>query len=339
MHLYMLSILLKYPGIVLLHDVRLVGLYRDYAINTFPDNPKSQRDYYRQLIVEFEKGFVDVSLLPEDIFEKNEPLIESGVFLVRQVLQSATRVFVTSEYAKTICNRYPEVAHKITTQSFGHVLFDDTFFEEREKRQAYNERMTGVVALPIYILGGFNLYSKKLDVILEAAQLVNRRRMKDPSLGIPFFEVKFVGFSFEEFFEQMVAAQRDGLQVSILGRVSEETYLECLKNATLGIQLRTPSNGERSGALSDLMAAGVPVIVTQGRSSADVEQGATLQVPEGQHTVEGLALYLERLLVEVKLRERIGWKAKEYALRNSFDVAAAHYLTYVAAEERRKMEK
>ena len=60
----------------------------------------------------------------------------------------------------------------------------------------------------------------------------------------------------------MVAALRLEGSVRLHGRAEKSEYWEILRAADLAVQLRSGFNAGASGAVSDCIAAGVPVIVT-----------------------------------------------------------------------------
>ena len=75
---------------------------------------------------------------------------------------------------------------------------------------------------------------------------------------------------------------RLGLEGSVRlhGRAEKEEYWEVLQSADLAVQLRSGFNAGASGAVSDCIAARVPVITTGMGWSTELPDDVVLPVPE-----------------------------------------------------------
>jgi glycosyltransferase involved in cell wall biosynthesis len=114
------------------------------------------------------------------------------------------------------------------------------------------------------------------------------------------------------------AALHDGLnaaqrpRVQLTGRQDHARYGLWLAAADIAVQLRGSSRGETSGAVMDVLAAGVPLVVNASGSFAELPAGAVAMLPEDP-PVPAIAAALRRLAEEEGARRALGAKGAAYA--------------------------
>jgi glycosyltransferase involved in cell wall biosynthesis len=87
--------------------------------------------------------------------------------------------------------------------------------------------------------------------------------------------------------------------VDVTGHVSEDEYRGWLARATAAVQLRVSTNGESSAAVTDALAAGLPV-VTNVHAATELPAGTVALVPSDVDPA-ALAAELRSVLVPDRL--------------------------------------
>jgi glycosyltransferase involved in cell wall biosynthesis len=117
--------------------------------------------------------------------------------------------------------------------------------------------------------------------------------------------------------------------VRLHGRAEREEYWEVLQSADLAVQLRSGFNAGASGAVSDCIAARVPVITTGIGWSTELPPDVVLNVPEGC-SPDGLAEQMAVALDDDGLRRRMRTAQDQYANETSFARVAERYAEVLA---------
>lgn len=108
-------------------------------------------------------------------------------------------------------------------------------------------------------------------------------------------------------------AHRMGVDFAMLGQVSEDELAAALERADGAACLRFPSLEASSASLRDAMLWGLPTIVTNMGSSADVPDDLTLKV-DPEREVEQIAAALRTMVAEPGRVRALGERAREWAI-------------------------
>jgi glycosyltransferase involved in cell wall biosynthesis len=160
----------------------------------------------------------------------------------------------------------------------------------------------------------------------EKQPLVLLKALATVRQHVPEATLDFVGSdpdpAFRTRMEQVAVRLGISESVRFAGRVDEASYHEWLQTATIAVQLRGVVNGEASAAVADCLAAGVPTVVTDIGTQAELPPGSTVPVAPG---IDGPALgqLLADLLKDPGRRDRLSKAAQVQATASSFSVAAA----------------
>jgi glycosyltransferase involved in cell wall biosynthesis len=100
-------------------------------------------------------------------------------------------------------------------------------------------------------------------------------------------------------------------QIRITGWVDDETYRHYLASADVGVQLRTHSRGETSGAALDCMNYGMATIINANGSMAELPDAITWKLPD-EFTDAQLVLALSELWSNSNRRNALGNEAQRY---------------------------
>lgn len=119
-------------------------------------------------------------------------------------------------------------------------------------------------------IGSFGLAgdTKRLDLVLEAAAVLRRRRP---------VEIVVAGWEAARY------CRRLGLRadLDVIDAPDEQALAAAMQSVHVAVQLRSPTFGESSGVVSTLLALGTPVVVTEAGSFAELPAELAECVPSG----------------------------------------------------------
>jgi 2-polyprenyl-3-methyl-5-hydroxy-6-metoxy-1,4-benzoquinol methylase/glycosyltransferase involved in cell wall biosynthesis len=103
-------------------------------------------------------------------------------------------------------------------------------------------------------------------------------------------------------------------QVTITGHISLDQFETHITTTDVALNLRERTVGETSASLCRIMAAGIPVIVSNVGSFAELPDDSVVKLDHDRHSDALLQAFLRRLIEDKRLRERIGANARKYVL-------------------------
>jgi 2-polyprenyl-3-methyl-5-hydroxy-6-metoxy-1,4-benzoquinol methylase/glycosyltransferase involved in cell wall biosynthesis len=146
-----------------------------------------------------------------------------------------------------------------------------------------------------------------------------------------------------DYFDVRALVRECGLEgrVEITGHVPLEEFERRIAETDIALNLRERTAGETSGSLCRIMAAGVAAVVSNVGWFGELPADAAVKIEQGPHADELLRAYLERLIVDAPLRERIGANARrhmlaEHDIRRSAEGYLALIEEVMAARPRRR---
>lgn len=303
-HVYMLDLMRRCPGLVVLHDYFLGGL----------------------VLSAMQAGAWPVSLDEELAFEGEECLratLRSGTIskwdvmqfspLNRRILAGVEGVIVHSQWTwERTRGRTPSVAtripHHVSLPQLG------TRAAERDRLQipqdAFIIATLGIVGEP-----------KRVPSLLRAvAQLPMATRGRSQVLVVGECPAGL---------RQELGMLADDLGISslvrFLGRVAFSDFTAYARAADVCVQLRYPTRGETSGALLRALSAGAACVVADCGSIAELPHEVAWKVRTPDYEVEDLAGALQRLYQDPGLRDTLGQAALRF-------VSEHHEIRSVAAQ-------
>jgi len=110
------------------------------------------------------------------------------------------------------------------------------------------------------------------------------------------------------------------------GRVALAEFHRWMTACDVAVNLRHPTGGETSASLLRLLATGLPTLVTDAGSFAELPAGTVAKVPIDELEEEWLFELLRRLIADADLREAMGAAARHH-------VETAHALEIAAAAQ------
>jgi glycosyltransferase involved in cell wall biosynthesis len=109
-----------------------------------------------------------------------------------------------------------------------------------------------------------------------------------------------------------------------------EEFKERIKACDIAVNLRERTAGETSGSVCRVMAAGVPVVVSNIGWFAELPGDAVLKVDPGENADAMLRAALNKLLKDAPLRAQLGLNARRFvASEFAIEKSAGGYLTFI----------
>ncbi|HEX3084700.1 MAG TPA: glycosyltransferase, partial [Pyrinomonadaceae bacterium] len=120
-------------------------------------------------------------------------------------------------------------------------------------------------------------------------------------------------------------------RVEITGHVDLKDFQSRITETDIAINLRESIIGETSGSLCRIMAAAVPAIVSNAGWFGELPNDVVVKLDMHQKTDELLQAYLQALIVDEELRREIGRNARRHVLaHNDIRQGAEHYLKFIS---------
>lgn len=251
-HSYLLPALLRYPGVVVLHDFFIGDLvWQNYRYA----NPERWIDLHYEA-----HGYLAAR---DCLTSNNDAAITQRYPCNLSLLESSHGIIVHSEYSKTLAEQWlpQEIARR-----FGRVPLlrgEAKPVTRQASRKQLGLPENAFVACSFGYLGPTKA---NLDIIHA---WVNSRAGSDGQSVLIF-----VGANDQDDYsiqvQQAIDEAGDANRIRISGWVSDDDYLAYLGAADIAIQLRTTSRGESSAAVLDCMNYGLPTVVNANGSMAEL---------------------------------------------------------------------
>jgi glycosyltransferase involved in cell wall biosynthesis len=295
-HGWILELLRRRPGLVVLHDFSLHHLVAELTLG------KRDREGYARAM-EQEAGLAG-RLLAYGVAEGSvPPLWETSPErfpLVGEVLSLAQGLIVHSQYVE---RRVRERGYAGPVWRIPHPAWPSP---DAEPLQLDSSFVVGC-------FGNLNA-SKRVPQVLEAFAAVKESH---PDARL------ILGGAVEPAIE---LERRMPPGVIHEGRVSEERLWSLLASCDVCVALRRPTRGETSGMAIRALSAGKPLVVSEAGWFAELPASAAAKVPVDDREAETLAAFLGRLAADPGLRERMSTAAREYVQRvHALDTVADLY--------------
>lgn len=184
------------------------------------------------------------------------------------------------------------------------------------------------------LLASFGLVTppKRLEVTLRAFAELRRR--------IPTSRYLVAGELSPYYDVDSLLGGEAGEGVIVTGRLELADLQAAMQAADVAVNLRYPTGGETSGTLMRLLGLGRPVVVSDHGAFAEVPDGCCAKVPLGSREEAVLTEYLLALAEDADLRARLGANARRHMEReHTLEGSAAAYAEIVrrVARERRRV--
>lgn len=312
-HAHMFPLLEKTPGVIVLHDFYLSGI-----IAHMDRTGIAPGLFARELA--YSHGY---QALAEHLASKDSDECIWKYACNLRVLEDALGVICHSRISEALA----EDAYGQTGLQFElipHLRVPTSEGSKADARARLGIPSDAFVACSFGIVGP---HKKSLE-LLQAWRMSALSKRKSAVL-IYVGENNLPGFS---------RTLRDALQnsdnsgdVRITGYVNDEIYREYLSSADIGIQLRTKSRGETSGAILDCLNFGIPTIVNANGSFAELPDNVVMKLPDHASVTE-IAKAIDELAADPKRMQEIA-KNGRAMIRHKHNPARCAEMYFQAIEK------
>jgi len=293
-HAYMIPILDRYPGVVVLHDGLLVGLYRRMAMETGESCP------------DLPSGEVRVEPRTIELLSKQHAVVVHSEWLKDRLHNAGldpTRIHVLLQpvdLAYLQADRAPRAA----------------------LREKYGLPPDGFVISAIGVISPY----KRLESALEAFVLMREE--------VPEAFFVLAGTAERETLRSLMAfcaRYRIKHRVRFLGyRETSELY-DIAAMSDLFVNMRHPSFGESSATLALIMGMGCPAVVTAGAQFSEFPDSVVWKARPDANEISDLYHYFRYLHEHPEVRMALGANARNLVRPHTWEVAGRLYRGIVDA--------
>jgi len=319
LHVYMLDLMRRYPGLTVLHEVFLGGLaLRAAEVGAWPGLVADlELEQAADLAIAMRAGDGDHDRIAREV-EAN-----------RRLIAMSDAVAVHSLWS------WRHLRRAVTTPVF-HIPMGIRAHAVESIATARARLGLAADGFVVATLGEVNA-AKRLDRVIAAlAALPESIRRK-----LQFLVVGDAAIPMREALTGAAAAAGLGERVRFTGRVSIEDLSAFARGADACVQLRYPVRGETSAALLRALAAGGACIVSDTAGFAEAPLDVALRARTPDHEIDDVTMALQRLHDEPGL----GAQLRENALafvnhEHRLEEAAARYMAAIAltVAQRRRSE-
>jgi glycosyltransferase involved in cell wall biosynthesis len=303
-HRFLYRMMLRYPGVVTLHDFCLAGFHLLYGHHELG----REREFVRaELLRDYpDQAGAIVELLATTPWDREfiaRSCAERGWYLNRAVIAGAQRVVVHSPWClDRLRAESPELAEQVVVIPHG-IWPRSVSPSERAAIRARFDIPSDALLIASF---GFIHPDKMSPEALDAYRLVAQA---DPRALFVFAGEEADGGAVRRHAAALGLSDR----VRFLGRQPISDFTDLIAASDLGVNLRRPpTNGETSGALLYLLASGVATIVTDVATFSDYPSSTVWKVNWETEGFAGLERALRTLAADRAAREALGRAAQSY---------------------------
>ncbi len=317
-HKHMFDLLLEIPGVVVLHDFYLSGVINYMSTMNYKNHSFEDELFYSHGNTPFNRDGYD--LITE--YPSN-----------KKVLDYAKGIIVHSENSVRLAKEWYGKLYGYDW-SVIPLLRKPFIINDRNK----SRRKLDIPENAIVIASFGHLYSTKLNKELLEVWLDSSISKNENCFLIFVGEISSNNYS--DTIQNLISSSTYSNRIKITGWIDLKTFRDYLSAADIGVQLRTLSRGETSGAVLDCMNYGLATIMNANGSMADIPKEAVWMLPDKFSKTE-LMDALESLYKDENRRKILGNKAlntikKMHAPHNCANQYVQAIETYYAKKILRK---
>lgn len=302
-HSYMYPLMLRHKGVVTLHDFCLVGFHLHYGRARGMGTrflTDALRKWYPEDAEEVERA---IASWPENWEAIGRDCVRRGWYLNRVVLDAAASMVVHSPWCEVqVRETSPAYLDKVTVIPHGIHPKRTTAAQRAAIRDRFNLPQDALV----FASFGFVHPDKMSPEALEAFVPIAR---DDPKAMFLFAGEEADGGEVRRHAVALGLKER----VRFLGRQPADAFAQLISVSDVGVNLRLPpTNGETSGALLNLLASGVPTVVTDVATFSDYPTSVVRKVRWETEGPDGLHRAMQGLAADRPAREALGRSAWAY---------------------------
>ena len=308
---------LAVPGIVTLHDSSLAGFHAWYGAHHVGDITHLAREFAYCHPEAADSILPRLPGLAERPGGLGEALSSRGYHLNRRLIEASQAVvFHSRTFRDRAAADVPNRADRIARIPLGAEPVERTEAARVAVRERFGLPIDGIVIASFGIVYPTKLNQETIEAFAAIAG------------EFPDAILLFVGRDLSATPAGERAARLGlGDRVRFLGHQPADRYQALFQAVDVGVSLRRPpTNGESSAALLDLLRHGIPTIINDAGTFAEVPSRVALKLHWESAGVLGLARALRTLLADRTARDRLGaTAARHVADRHAWPIVASAY--------------
>jgi glycosyltransferase involved in cell wall biosynthesis len=302
-HAFVYETFMKYPGIVLLHDVCLHHFIFWYYVFIKKDLER----YIKEL--EFSHGEEGIkigeSIIKGHLTQREVYEIMFKFPMIKKVVDRSLGIIVHGNYN---LSKLKEINPDKCVLKINHHYFEPKDFILEDKkilRRKYS------IDLDKLIISSFGFLSmrKRPEIIFYAISKLSKKYRDFLYIWVGSSEDNI---NIESLFEKMGLKN----QSHCSGYVSKKSLYEYIRMSDIGVNLTYPTAGEISGTTIRCIGMGLPLVISDLPQYSEIPEGVVLKVPPNENEIDLLISCLELLINDKQAREKISERAREYAKKN-----------------------
>ncbi|KUO95218.1 glycosyltransferase [Ferroacidibacillus organovorans] len=292
-HQYMLSLLNEIPGVVVLHDFFLSGIYKHFGENYLSD-PRWLKELY------YSHGYKAIQEHASSS-DLNQIIMKYPCNL--SVIQRAQSIIVHSDFSRRLAQKWYYQLDLDNWVVIPHLRAPKHGVERTKARRKLSLNEDDFVISSFGLLDPTKLNHRLLQSWLNS-------RLADDEKCILIFVGENHGGGYGEELIKNIRESGLNTRIHITGWVDTKTFQNYLAASDIAVQLRTLSRGETSGTVLDCMAHGIPTIINANGSMADLPDGPLYKLSDEFENVQ-LQDALETLWLNSEQRREMGKRVQE----------------------------
>lgn len=294
-HYFMIELLHLFPGIIVLHDFFLSGLYQ--WIDVVVD--KGEYAFYQSIY--YSHGFPALI----NLMNKDRRVIIEDYPCNLMILNQALGIIVLSKHTIDLAHHWygPNILHKFSLVCAPHFPKKISKINRESIRKKLKFTKNDFLICSFGFIGD----TKQYDRTIQACA--------DPRLSDINFKLIFVGGYADSEYKQLLYGliKKYNLQdkVKFIGFSSLETFTDFLSCSDIAIQLRKKSRGETSACILNCLAYGIPTIVNAHGSIKEISDHVVIKLND-EFTDNELTEAIIKLYKDNKYRENLSTNALNY---------------------------
>jgi len=303
-HEYMIDYILKYPGIIVLHDLTLHGLIRVIC------NTRGLFDRKRYLDYLFANhGYVEYLEANKNIdiyYHQNN--YNLSINFTSQLLNQSLLALVHSNFAKSFIENQVSFC-EIWKINMGFPSYNSTIeYKNKLKREL---GFSNKIVISTF---GRITHTKRIDVLLRSfSKLIKEKKVTNAHLLL----VGDLCSDVKEDILKIIDEEDLKYDVSLTGHTSNEDFNKYFEITDVCVNLRYPTSGETSATLIKSLSHRIPTIITNYAQYKEYPDNCCWKVDLDRYETDLLSEYLYALITNNKLRTKMSNNAYEFAEKNN----------------------
>lgn len=309
-HSFIYSVLLEYPGLVVLHEPMLHHFVFSQTVGN-----NRLREYLREVDYCYN---TERSTIVKTTLEDRDENSWFNYPLVDRIIDSSLGVIVHSEFAR---RTVLEVNPRAVVRKIDHHYAPPPIDQMRSP-----ELLREILGFSAddFLIGslGYITSSKRVDVLLRALASI---RAHGYNAKLLLVGKMLPGCEALRWIEEL------GLDEAVLvtGFVDTRTFREYLNVPDIFVALRHPSAGETSGSVIKMMGTGSPVILSDHYAFSEFPDDCCIKVTPGENEEGELVEHLIHYIENAGERLALGERARKHVLVNhDIQASARRYIEF-----------